>query len=103
MEVAPKNDINGHISQGILSQLVQKGSLVLKSLNLENHLKKCQRCDEIVNIKNWFVEIWKNRFLIQRLIKNYKSLRSSLFPFNPPMSRLTIVSTLSAFILSSGI
>lgn len=57
MEVAPKNDNNGHISQEILSHLVQKGSLVLKSLNLEIHLKKCQRCDEIVNIKNYLQQI----------------------------------------------
>lgn len=57
MEVTPKNDINGHISQEILSQLVQKESFVLKSLDLENHLKKCQRCNEIVNIKNYLQQI----------------------------------------------
>ncbi|MCH7774443.1 MAG: hypothetical protein IH784_08575, partial [Bacteroidetes bacterium] len=57
MEVAPKNDINGHISQEILSQLIQKESFFLKSLVLKTHLKKCQRCNEIINIKNYLQQI----------------------------------------------
>ena len=57
MEVAPKNDINRHISQEILRQLIQKKSFLLKSLVLKNHLRKCQRCSEIVNIKNYLQQI----------------------------------------------
>ena len=57
MEVAPKNDINRHISQEILSQLIQNESFFLKSLVFKNHLKKCQRCSEIVNIKNHLQQI----------------------------------------------
>ncbi len=57
MDVAPKNDINRHISQEILSQLIQKESFFSKSLVLKTHLKKCQRCSEIINIKNYLQQI----------------------------------------------
>ncbi len=57
MEVAPKNDISGHISQEVFGQIIQKESVLLNSSEIKKHIKECQRCNEIVNIKNYLQEI----------------------------------------------